>query len=101
MMRTICVVITARPSYSRIKTVMDAIIKHKKLKLQLIVMGSALLDKYGSVVDFIEKDEDYEDFDNNQLEEFQLPSSKAIAGCQIHGNLIMDWHYVNIVHRNK
>jgi len=55
-MRTICVVITARPSYSRIKTVMDAIIKHKELKLQLIVMGSALLDKYGSVVDFIEKD---------------------------------------------
>jgi len=60
-----------------------------------------LISDLGYDLDFIEKDEDYEDFDNNQFDEFQLPSSKAIAGCQIHGNLIMDWHYVNIVHRNK
>ena len=50
-----------------------------------------LISDLGYDLDFIEKDKDYEDFDNNQLEEFQLPSSKAIAGCQIHGNLIMDW----------
>jgi UDP-N-acetylglucosamine 2-epimerase len=47
------VVITARPSYSRIKTVLKAIEKHAKLELQLVVAGSALLDRYGNAVDFI------------------------------------------------
>ena len=55
-MKKICVVITARPSYSRIKTALIAIKNHKDLKLQLIVAGSALLDRYGSAVDIIEND---------------------------------------------
>jgi UDP-hydrolysing UDP-N-acetyl-D-glucosamine 2-epimerase len=55
-MRKICVVITARPSYSRIKTVLMAIESHPNLDLQLVVTGSALLDKYGSVIDVISSD---------------------------------------------
>ena len=55
-MRKICVVITARASYSRIKTALAAIKKHPDLHLQLIATGSALLEKYGSVVDQIEID---------------------------------------------
>lgn len=55
-MKTICVVITARPSYSRVKTVLDAIKEHQDLELQLVVAGSALLDRYGNSVDFIESD---------------------------------------------
>jgi UDP-hydrolysing UDP-N-acetyl-D-glucosamine 2-epimerase len=54
--RKIAVVITARPSYSRVKTVLQAIDKHPHLQLQLIVAASALLDRYGSAVNFIEKD---------------------------------------------
>ncbi|WP_203293114.1 UDP-N-acetylglucosamine 2-epimerase [Luteirhabdus pelagi] len=54
--RKICAVITARPSYSRVKTALQAIQAHPKLKLQLVVAGSALLDRYGNAVDFIEKD---------------------------------------------
>jgi UDP-hydrolysing UDP-N-acetyl-D-glucosamine 2-epimerase len=54
--RTICVVVTARPSYSRIKTALSAIKAHPKLNLQLVVAGSALLDRYGSAVHYIEKD---------------------------------------------
>lgn len=54
--RKICVVITARPSYSRIKTVLTAIQEHSKLELQLVIAGSALLDRYGNAVNFIEKD---------------------------------------------
>lgn len=54
--RKICVVITARPSYSRIKSALRAIEKSPGLELQLIVAGSALLDRYGSAVDYIEKD---------------------------------------------
>ena len=54
--RKICVVVTARPSYSRIKTALTAIQNHPGLELQLVIAGSALLDRYGNAVDFIEKD---------------------------------------------
>lgn len=54
--RKICVVITARPSYSRIKTALTAIKKHPSLELQLVIAGSALLDRYGNAVDYIEQD---------------------------------------------
>ena len=54
--RKICVVVTARPSYSRIKTALKAINNHPRLELQLVVAASALLDRYGSAVNFIEKD---------------------------------------------
>ena len=54
--RKICVVVTARPSYSRIKTALTAIQDHPGLELQLVIAGSALLDRYGNAVDFIEKD---------------------------------------------
>ena len=55
-MRKICVVITARASYSRIRTVLLAIRQHPDLELQLVITGSALLEKYGSVVTRIESD---------------------------------------------
>ncbi|WP_445736622.1 UDP-N-acetylglucosamine 2-epimerase [Mariniflexile sp.] len=54
--RKICVVITARPSYSRIKTALTAIKNHPNLELQLVVAGSALLDRYGNAVEYIERD---------------------------------------------
>jgi len=54
--RTICVVITARPSYARIKTALMAIRDHPHLRLQLVVAASALLDRYGSVIDVIRRD---------------------------------------------
>ena len=54
--RKICVVVTARPSYSRIKSALTAIQDHPDLELQLVIAGSALLDRYGNAVDFIEKD---------------------------------------------
>jgi len=56
MKRKICVVITARPSYSRIRSALYAIQSHPDLELQLIISGSALLPKYGSAIDFILED---------------------------------------------
>lgn len=49
-------VITARPSYSRVKTALKAIQEHPELELQLVVAGSALLNRYGNAVDYIESD---------------------------------------------
>lgn len=54
--RKICVVITARPSYSRVKAALTAIQNHPDLELQLVIAGSALLGRYGNAVDFIEQD---------------------------------------------
>ncbi len=54
--RKVCVVVTARPSYSRIKTALKEIQNHPDLELQLVVAASALLDRYGSAINFIEQD---------------------------------------------
>lgn len=56
MSRKVCVVITARPSYARIKTALRAIQQHPELELQLVVGASALLERYGSPVDYIQED---------------------------------------------
>lgn len=55
-MRKVCVVITARPSYSRVKSVLRGIQNRDDLQLQLVVTGSALLDKFGAAVDYIAAD---------------------------------------------
>jgi UDP-hydrolysing UDP-N-acetyl-D-glucosamine 2-epimerase len=56
MKRKVCVVITARPSYARIKTALAAIRDHEDLELQLVVAASALLDRYGNAVKVIEEE---------------------------------------------
>ena len=54
--RKICVVITARPSYARVKTALQSIKNHPELELQLVLAGSSLLDRYGNASKIIEKD---------------------------------------------
>lgn len=56
MKRKVCVVVTARPSYSRIKTALAAIKQHPQLELQLVAAASALLDRYGKAVKLMERD---------------------------------------------
>jgi UDP-hydrolysing UDP-N-acetyl-D-glucosamine 2-epimerase len=56
MTRKICVVVTARPSYSRIRSVLEAIREHPDLELQLVVAASALLDRYGNAHKIIEEE---------------------------------------------
>ena len=54
--RSVCVVVTARASYARIKTVLEGVRDHPDLKLQLVVTASALLERYGPVIDVIRSD---------------------------------------------
>lgn len=56
MKRKVCVVVTARPSYSRIRTALQAMHQRNDVELQVVVAGSALLDRYGSVVEQIVAD---------------------------------------------
>ena len=55
-MKKICVVVGSRANYSSIKSAMRAIAEHPDLQLQLVVGASALLDRYGTVLDVIERD---------------------------------------------
>jgi UDP-hydrolysing UDP-N-acetyl-D-glucosamine 2-epimerase len=54
--RKVCVVVGSRANYSSIKSAMRAIESHPELRLQLVVGASALLDRYGTVLDVIEQD---------------------------------------------
>lgn len=54
--RKVCVVVTARPSYSRIRTALTALRDRPDVELQLVVAASALLDRYGSALPYIEQD---------------------------------------------
>lgn len=54
--RKLCAVITARPSYSRIKSALRAIQQHPLLELQIVLAGPALLTKYGNIDDVLHDD---------------------------------------------
>jgi UDP-hydrolysing UDP-N-acetyl-D-glucosamine 2-epimerase len=54
--KKVCVVVGSRANYSSIKSAMRAVRDHPELRLQLVVGASALLDRYGTVVDVIEQD---------------------------------------------
>jgi UDP-hydrolysing UDP-N-acetyl-D-glucosamine 2-epimerase len=56
MKRKICIVVGSRANYSSIKAVMRAVAAHPDLELQLVAGASALLDRYGAVVDIMERD---------------------------------------------
>ncbi|MCY7421137.1 MAG: UDP-N-acetylglucosamine 2-epimerase [Chitinophagaceae bacterium] len=54
--RKLCAVITARPSYSRIKSALRAIQQHPLLELQIVLAGPALLTKYGNIDNILHDD---------------------------------------------
>lgn len=54
--RKICVVVASRANYGRIKSVLRAIKAHPDLELQLVIGASALLYRFGNVLDIIKKD---------------------------------------------
>jgi len=54
--RKICVVITARPSYSRVRTALTAIQQHPQLELQIVAAASTMLDRYGNAIRHIQRD---------------------------------------------
>lgn len=55
-MKKICTVVGSRANYSSIKSAMRAIQAHPELELQVVCAASAILDRYGSVVNLIEED---------------------------------------------
>lgn len=54
--KRVCVVVNSRANYGRIKSFLTAAQQHPDLELQLIVGASALLYRFGSVIDKITED---------------------------------------------
>ena len=76
-MRKVCVVIGSRANYGSIKSVMRAVRAHPELRLQIIVGASALLDRFGSVVEVIERDGFVPDARVNMIVEGETPVTMA------------------------
>lgn len=53
-MRKVCVLTANRADFSRLETLVTALQKRNDVELQLIVMGSHLLDKTGKTIDYIQ-----------------------------------------------
>ncbi len=51
----ICALTANRADFSRIETILQAVNKHPKLELQLVVMGSHLLDKTGRTIEEVKR----------------------------------------------
>lgn len=77
--RKICVVITARASYGRIKSVLQAIRAHPGLYLQLIVCGSALLYRHGRINEYLQKDGFKIDQECYSVVEGSTPTTMALS----------------------
>jgi len=75
--RKVCVLIGSRANYGSIKSAMRAIAAHPELRLQLVVGASALLDRFGSVVDVIEADGFTPDAKVTMIVEGETPSTMA------------------------
>src|SRR5690349_2368079 len=76
-MRKICIVVGSRANYSSIKSVMCAVRATPELKLQLVVGASALLDRFGSVIDIIEADGFQPDAQVTMIVEGETPGTMA------------------------
>src|SRR5688572_912559 len=76
-MRRVAVVIGSRANYSSIQSAMWAIRKHRGLELRVVVGASALLDRYGAVVDLIERDGFTIDARVRMLIEGETPATMA------------------------
>lgn len=54
--RKVCVVLTMRASYAKIKPILQNIKKHPELELQVVLAASALLDRFGNLEKIVSDD---------------------------------------------
>lgn len=76
-MRKVCIVVHSRANYGRVKTLMRAIDQHPDLELQLIVGSSALLHRFGAVINIIREDGFKESAVVHSIVEGETPTTMA------------------------
>lgn len=77
MPRKVCVCLTSRGNYAKMKSVMRLIEAHPDLELQVIVGGSLILEKYGKVLESKLVDEFRIDYSINFVIEGETPQTMA------------------------
>lgn len=75
--RRVCVVVGSRANYASIRSALRAIAAHPDLELQLVAAASALLDRYGSVIDVVRNDGFEPDASVYMLLEGETPTTMA------------------------
>ena len=78
-MKKILICITARPSYSRVKTVIQALQADRSVEVSVLASGSALLERYGRVVDLIRADGVLVEEEIHTFVEGSNPSNMAVT----------------------
>ena len=89
-MRKICVVIGSRAHYSSIKAALVEIDRHPDLALELVLIASAILDKYGDLQDKVRKVNSIA----IHLRRCDYVSGKQTS--QVHGTLDVKY-YINVL----
>jgi len=82
----VCIVVASRANYGRIKSVMTAIKNHPDLELQLVVGASALLYRFGKVIDIIRQD----GFEPNAVVYFVVEGENPITMAKSTGLAIIE-----------
>lgn len=77
MRRKVCVVVASRANYGRVKSVLAALKKHPMIELQIIATASALLYRFGKVVDIMREDGFAPDAEANVMLEGDSPATMA------------------------
>lgn len=82
-MKKICIVITARPSYSRVRTLLKALRERSDVQVQIITAASFISNKFGEAVKVLQEDGFEPDWVLNTLLEADSPvTSGKTTGLQ-------------------
>ena len=76
-MRKICIFVGSRANYSSLKSVMRAVMEHPELELQLVVGASALLNRFGTIINLIREDGFEPDYTFHNIVEGDNPTTMA------------------------
>lgn len=84
--RKICIVLTVRGNYAKMKSIMREIKKHPNCELQLVVGGAVILHKFGNPINIIEAD----GFEINEMVHFLVEGGKPITMAKSTGLAIVE-----------
>lgn len=76
-MKKVCVFVGSRANYSSIKSVMEAVERHRDLELQVVTGASAVLDRFGRVEELLKKDGFIPNFSFYNIVEGENPVTMA------------------------
>ncbi len=76
-MRKICVFTGSRANYSSTRSIMKAIQEHPSLRLQTVIGGAAILDRYGNIEPLMQKDGFKIDAKFHMIVEGETPTTMA------------------------